>query len=488
MFLYSRVHLSEALRHVATHSRKHVRGFLKYGNIRSMHTDIASSVACGTNKLKVKVKEMSDSEFMESMKIKQNDAIRATQVGAFANVMLAASKGTLGYMVGSTGLIADGVNSLGDLVSDLVVWYTVVESRKGATAERPWGKGKLEPIGALTVGALLLTTGLGIGYTAFGMALETASEVFPILKSLPFLGDGSTLEALEKSAEATTEHVLESELPLLYSALGISFFSIGLKEALYRYTINAGRKASSSAVVANAYQHRSDAIVSSAVCVGLLGKMYGMPILDPLAGLLVGGVIVRAAYRTSLDSLADLSDIPADKAETDEIVKECMRVPGIRQVVNLHARQSGPYLYVEATVGVDGTISASAAHRLAELARKQMLKTFRGRISNAVIHVDPLGSAGLGEKSPEWAQNHEVVAREVNKALEPMYNQGGITGISEVQVYYRDDGSVNVKLDVRMSPDLTIKEAHNLAISARLQIERTLPGVGLVDVDLELDE
>jgi divalent metal cation (Fe/Co/Zn/Cd) transporter len=165
-----------------------------------------------------------------------------------------------------------------------------------------------------------------------------------------------------------------------------------------------------------------------------------------------------------------------------------MRINGIRQVVNLQARQSGPYLYVEATVGVDGTISASAAHRLAELARKQLLKTFRGRVSNAVIHVDPLGSAGLGEKSPSWAQTHDVVEGEVKKAIEPIFDQKGITDITEVQVYYRDDGTVNVKVDVRMSPHLTIKEAHALALKARLQIEAALPGVGVVDVDLELDE
>ena len=70
----------------------------------------------------------------------------------------------------------------------------------------------------------------------------------------------------------------------------------------------------------------------------------------------------------------------------------------------LQARQSGPYLYIEATVGVDGTISASAAHRLAELARVELMRQHRGRVANAIIHVNPLGSAGLGEKTPLWAR------------------------------------------------------------------------------------
>lgn len=471
-------------------TKKHLGGQSSWAGmlVNDYHADTTSNAAAGGGKLKVKTKELSEADFLAGVTHKQNEAIKVTQVGALCNVMLAASKGSVGFMVGSTGLIADGANSLGDLLCDLVVWYTVVESRKASTAERPWGTGKLEPIGALTVGALLLTTGLGIGYTAFGVSLETAADLFPVIKTLPFLGNGSTLESLDAALDSATASVLESELELMYAAIGVSMVSVAVKEALFHYTIRAGERATSSAVIANAYQHRSDAIVSSAVCVGLIGKMYGYPILDPLAGLLVAGVIVKQAFRTSLDSLKDLSDIPAEPAETAALVKECMRVPGIRQVVNLHARQSGPYLYVEATLGVDGSISASAAHRLAELARKQMLKTFRGRVSNAVIHVDPLGSTGLGENSPEWAQNHDIVEREVNKALEPIYHHGGITGISEVQVYYRDDGSVNVKVDVRMSPELTIKEAHNLANKARLQIEKALPGVGEVDVDLELDE
>ena len=211
------------------------------------------------NKLKVKEKEMSDEEFLQEVTTKQGEAIRATQVGAFANIMLAASKGSVGYAVGSTGLIADGVNSLGDLLCDLVVWYTVVESRKGATEARPWGAGKLEPIGALTVGALLLATGVGIGYTALGVALEMLTVSYPVINTLPFIGDGTTMEALEEVLQNKTDIVLETDLKLMYAALGVSTLSVGIKEALYRYTLQAGKRATSSAVIANAYQHRSDA-------------------------------------------------------------------------------------------------------------------------------------------------------------------------------------------------------------------------------------
>jgi len=250
---------------------------------------------------------MTSAEFETSERDNQGAAIRATQVGAGVNLCLAAGKGSVGYIIGSTGLMADGVNHLGDLLCDAVVWYTVIESRKGATADRPWGMGKLEPLGALTVGALLMATGLGIGYSA-------ASAAYDML----------TLQ-IAVGASVAPVAVSEVQHNLHGMALGISGFSIVGKEVLYRYTIAAGTRANSAVVVANAWQHRSDAIVSSAVFVGLVGSMLGVPLLDPLAGLLVSGVIVKQSFTTTIDALKDLSDMPAPKHETEQLIATCLR-------------------------------------------------------------------------------------------------------------------------------------------------------------------
>ena len=102
----------------------------------------------------------------------QKRAIYATKVGAAANIGLALSKGVIGFAVASTALIADAANSLGDVLCDGVVYYTVTEARKRATPDSPWGRGKIEPLGALSVGGLLLATGVGIGYSAFQAGLE----------------------------------------------------------------------------------------------------------------------------------------------------------------------------------------------------------------------------------------------------------------------------------------------------------------------------
>ena len=165
----------------------------------------------------------------------------------------------------------------------------------------------------------------------------------------------------------------------------------------------AGERANSAAVVANAWQHRADVSTSSAVFVGLVGSMMGYPLLDPLAGVLVAGVIVRQAFTIAIDSLKDLSDAPASVKETETLKKTCLDVSGLLTVEDIRARKSGPYLYVEVTVGVDGLISASAAHRLAMMTKMALLQQHEGRVANAAVHVEPLGSTGLGEQSPSWA-------------------------------------------------------------------------------------
>ena len=240
----------------------------------------------------------------------QDAAISATKIGAGANAILAMGKASIGYSIGSTGLLADGVNHFGDLLCDAVVWYTVIESRKGATADRPWGMGKLEPLGALTVGALLMTTGVGIGYTAAVAAYDMLTLHLAVGGALP--------------SDAVVGGAGPSQEQLQNMALGISFLSIVGKEMLYHYTLAAGKRANSAVVVANAWQHRADAIVSSAVFAGLVGANMGVPLLDPLAGLLVSGVIVKQTVSTSFDALRDLSDAPAPKHETEALVATCL--------------------------------------------------------------------------------------------------------------------------------------------------------------------
>lgn len=216
-------------------------------------------------------KQQSDSKTQQDLDRNQNKAVFATKLGAAANIFLAVSKGAVGLSISSTALVADAANSLGDVLSDAVVYYTLHEARKTATPDRPWGRGKIEPlgndpfalkllpcfqchfsrttVGALSVGALLLTTGLGIGYSAslavFDMVTPLSVLAVPSPGDLIIgaSGDSSVLDAaasaIMDTAGETVEAVKEAERELInnVAALGISGTSILAKEFLFRYTL-----------------------------------------------------------------------------------------------------------------------------------------------------------------------------------------------------------------------------------------------------------
>lgn len=189
-------------------------------------------------------------------------AIFATKLGAGVNVLLSALKGTIGLAISSTALIADAASGLGDVFGDAVVYFTVKEARKRATPDRPWGRGKAEPLGALSVGALLMVGGAGIGYSASMVALDTVQQALPALSVLESVHHASPTPITAPSLDASH-----------FAALAVSATSIISKEALFRYTLTAGQKANSSAVIANAWQHRADVSTSLAVFAGLIGKL-----------------------------------------------------------------------------------------------------------------------------------------------------------------------------------------------------------------------
>lgn len=200
------------------------------------------------------------------------NAMFATKLGAAANLGLAVSKGSLGLSISSTGLVADAASSLGDLLSDAVVYYSVTEARKRATPDRPWGSGKIEPLGALSVGTLLLITGCGIGASALFAAIDAAvmldlipvsivnsmktgeylsvlSECYSSLRdsmgeqfadALPSIRDATVPHQYSSSSgDSSSSATLDAGVHLWerYAALGVSGLSIVAKELLFRYTL-----------------------------------------------------------------------------------------------------------------------------------------------------------------------------------------------------------------------------------------------------------
>lgn len=406
---------------------------------------------------------------------------RITFIGMAANLGLGISKGITGFYLNSQALISDAVNSLGDVIGDIIVLYTITEARKSSTPELPWGRGKFEPLGALGVGTMLLGAGFYLGYAGFIDAMSVLDIKLDNIDPRVYLG-------LIEPSSIVGPPVVKEELLHQHIPYGIMLSGLGIviKEALFRYTLKIGEKANSTAVIANAYQHKSDAIASWAVLFGLSGTYFlNLPIMDPIAGIAVSGLIIKQAVSILQDSIEELTDKPAEEKDVKELINTCLKVPGVLGIKKMLARKSGPYLFVEALIEVDGSISASAAHRIAELTRLELMKEYADRVSNAVVHIMPQGSSGLGEQYPFWARDHDFIKGEIKRAVLPIKE---IHSVSEVQVYYRDNGLISTKVDIILPSNLTIQEAHAIAVRARRAIEVVLPGIGDVDVDLELEE
>lgn len=401
---------------------------------------------------------------------------KVTKLGVMINLALAMSKAATGIAIGSTGMVADAVNSGGDLLMDAAVYVTVLYSRQGSTPDKPWGSGKVESMGALGVGALLMASGFGIGYSSLSDAVEVGLLLQPSLAlDLPL-----DLPAAETTATGGRS------LEMNAAALAVLATSITLKEYLFRKTLRCGQAANSSVVMANAWNHRSDVFVSAAVAAGLVGGMLDYPLLDPLVGVLVSGILVRQGLVTALGSLRDLSDVATSPEETEALRRTCLSVRGIKSVEHLQARLSGPYLFVECTVGVPGTITASAAHRLSELAKEALLREHPGRVADVTVHADPIGLTGLGGLLPHWARDHEQIIDLVKDTLREKCAPE-IQYVTEVQVYYKDDGSVGVHVEVAMQENMTIAEANAVARRAKRVLQANFPGMTYIDIDLELD-
>ncbi|KAK8814331.1 hypothetical protein WA158_008193 [Blastocystis sp. Blastoise] len=191
---------------------------------------------------------------------------QVTAAGAGVNLGLAASKWTAGIMLHSPSLVADGIHSLSDLLSDFITLAVVKLARKPPNKLFPYGFGRVESIGAVSISICLLGAGLYVGWDSF--------------QSLLSILHGSTAFSLDLK-----------DIQSLLVGPGVLVMSLVLKEVLFRWTLKVGNKCSSPSLIANAWHHRTDSISAGIALIGVLGRYFGYPFLDPIAGIIVGGFI-----------------------------------------------------------------------------------------------------------------------------------------------------------------------------------------------------
>lgn len=277
---------------------------------------------------------------------------RVTLVGAVINLLLSALKLVVGVLASSAALVADGIHSLSDLASDALVWFAARHAGEEPDEEHPYGHGRFETAATLGLGILLGLVALGIVW-----------------------------DAVERVAEGTypTPGVL---------AIWAAAISILAKEALYWYTILVARRVRSRMLEANAWHHRSDAISSIVVLLGILGAMAGWPYLDAVAAVVVGAMVAKIGWDLGWEAMQELVDSALDPEQVDTAREAILSVDGVRSIHMLRTRRHGHQASADVHVQVDPRLSVSEGHMIS-IAVEERLREAVEMINDVTVHIDP---------------------------------------------------------------------------------------------------
>lgn len=284
---------------------------------------------------------------------------RITVVGAIVNIILTIFKIIAGVLGRSAAMVADGIHSLSDLLSDIVVLVFTHISSKGKDKNHSFGHGKFETMATLIVSVILVAVGAKL------MADGVASIIGVMNgNSIPLPGSIA-----------------------LWAAIG----SIIIKEILYHATIRTARRTNSPVVLANAWHHRSDALSSIGALAGIAGAMIlgeKWTILDPIASCCISIAIIVVAVKMSLPSLAELLETSLPDEIEKEIISISNSVQGVENIHELKTRRNGISYIIDAHIVVDPHISVTEAHNIATDV-ENALKEKYGNETQINIHIEP---------------------------------------------------------------------------------------------------
>ncbi len=325
----------------------------KFFKIKILHLHLPNEEAnLSVYKIMNNNKVISDRQRTES-------AVRITWIGFFVNFVLSCGKIAAGFFGRSSAMIADGIHSFSDFVTDLVVIVFVKIAGKGRDEGHQYGHGKFETLATLIISLLLLFVAIGLFY------------------------DGIT-----KVSDSIKGAILDKPS---YLALIAALVSILTKEWLYRITAREGKKNNNQAVIANAWHHRSDAFSSIGTFIGIAGAMFlgdKWRVLDPIACIIVSLLILKVGIDLMKPAFSELleSSLPVETEE--EIGRIIMAVDGVKRYHNLKTRKSGNYFIIDVHIKVDPTITIVAAHDIATNV-EYSIKNRWGSATQVMVHTEP---------------------------------------------------------------------------------------------------
>jgi len=330
---------------------------------------------------------------------------KVTMVSVVINIGLSILKIIVGYLGHSQSLVADGIHSLSDLLSDALILIAAKHSHRAADDDHPYGHGRFETIVTVALGMLLIVVAGGIAVDAIRRILEPDFLMHPG-----------------------------------YAALFIAGISIGVKEFLYHYTLKVSKRFNSAMLRANAWHHRSDAISSIIVLVGIAGTMLGFQYLDAVAAIGVSLMIIKIGWDLSVQSVRELVDTALEPETVGSINDTIRRVDGVRALHSLRTRRMGGEALVDVHVLVNPKLSVSEGHYIGEKVREEVVKQIDD-VTDVMVHIDPEDDEVISQYNDDLPQRLDVI-----KALKTRWqNTPEAEFIDNIVLHYLD-GKIHVEL------------------------------------------
>jgi cation diffusion facilitator family transporter len=281
------------------------------------------------------------------------EARKVTLVGSVVDLVLGVGKIIAGYIGSSQALIADGIHSLSDLVTDVLVLFAAKHGSRAADEDHPYGHARIETMMTVALGLALIAVALGLGYDAIRRLFAPELLLHPG-----------------------------------WLALIVAAISIVSKEVIYHYTLRAATRLRSNLLRANAWHSRSDAISSIIVFIGVLGSMAGLTYLDAIATIGVVYMIAKIGWDLAWHSMRELVDTALDAERVEKIREYIKDIDGVVDLHLLKTRRMGADALVDVHIQVSSRLSVSEGHQISEMVRIRLIEQME-EVSDVMVHIDP---------------------------------------------------------------------------------------------------
>lgn len=276
------------------------------------------------------------------------------------NILLSLFKFAAGVLSHSGAMISDAVHSASDVFSTIVVMIGFHMSEKASDEDHQYGHERMECVAAILLAAVLCVTGAGIGISGLEKIFGTGNR--------QLLTPGKL-------------------------ALAAAVISIIIKEGMYWYTRTAAKKINSSALMADAWHHRSDALSSVGSLLGILGAQLGYQVCDPIASVIIAAFVIKAAYDIFRDAVGKMTDRACGRETIEAIRNIAGTVEGVKGIDKLQTRLFGSRIYVDVEIEADGKLTLIEAHKIAEMVHDEIEKNFVD-VKHCMVHVNPYLEGG----------------------------------------------------------------------------------------------